>query len=152
MKRTAIWLSVAFVLLGGVAIANDHVAIHRVTGLIGAWNNCDATVMAQQFIPEGTAVDLQGRTATGRAAVAALLTEGQSRLKLTSIRSIRDDGRVANLEFEVEVTNVGARNGSPISVVRRFAATLVWGPDLPGGHHPEGRYYIASLAAMTSTP
>jgi ketosteroid isomerase-like protein len=147
MRRIAIWLGVAFFVLGHVALASDHVAIHRVTGLIAAWNNRDATAMAQQFMPDGTAIDLQGRTATGRGAIATLLTDGQSRLKLASAPSIREDNGTANVEFEVEVTNVDARKGP--RVVRRFVAVLVWGPDLPGGHHPAGRYYFASLAAAT---
>jgi hypothetical protein len=163
MKIGSFWGVLALTLaVASPGLAGGHRANHCIDRFVEAWNAHDAATMAKRWTADATAVDVLGRSANGRAAVAQLFTQGTSTLKLTSAVKFVEVGEGAGVEerevglagvvqFEGEISGMRSTSGTLLpAFVRRFTAKLVWAPDLPGGDHPAGRYFIASI--RTETP
>ena len=158
MKSVRLLGSLALTLaLASPALTHTHKAMHSIERFVEAWNAHDSAQMAKRFTVDATAVDPLGRSAKGRNEVAGLFVKGDSRLRLTSDNSVRqvgeragvderDIGLVGTVEFEGEISGMLSPEGVLLpAFTRRFTAVLVWAPDLPGGDHPGGRYFIASM-------
>ncbi len=147
MKSLRVLAGLMLVLgVAGRGVAHEHSADHAVARFVSAWNSHDTVEMAKRWTADARAVDMQGREASGRGAVARLFTSGTSTIRLASALSVQKHAAGQTVEFDAEITGLRDARGATVApFVRHFKAVLVWGPDLPGGHHPKGRYYIASL-------
>lgn len=146
-RRLGLGLVVFLAGLTTSAFADNHFATHVATRFIRAWNSHDSAEMATQWTVDATAVDVLGRVANGRAAAARLFTEGQSSIRLASAIAVQQQSAgVQTAEFDAEIVGMRSADGTVMPpFVRHFKAVMVWGADLPGGHHPKGRYFMASL-------
>lgn len=145
MRNIRFWaVALAAVVLASPAAAGGHRASDIVRAFTTAWNTGDSAQMARLWTADGQSAIL-GRDVVGRAEIARFFAESQTSFKVTSW-SQQGDRRRLVVELEGEIAGVKTTEGvlQPPSL-SRLTAVLVWGPDLPGGHHPMGRYFIASL-------
>lgn len=153
MKKLRFWAGAALVLgLGSPALADRHDWHHMMDSFVADWNGHNTADMENLWTADAKATDVLGRDANGRAEVARLFSEGGSGFRLTDISLQQSGAGVTVVEFEGEITGWHTASGTLLPPsVRRFTAVLKWGPDLPGGHHPRGRFFIASIRPGASS-
>lgn len=145
MKQTVVLLMAVVLAHGGSAAAGSHKLSHMAPSFVAAWNSGDVLAMQGRLAADATVADAFGRVARGRVSAAKLLI-GASQLRITYGPIYSALGRNALVEFDAEIAGLRSADGTALPPeVRRFRMKLAWGPDLPGGHHPDGRFFISSL-------